>query len=146
MSCLEHYVILLYDQTCNITDINRARKQLFSKVRQLDRIPPTRAALLEYAKRSVFQFQAGYIWAQSLVANQQLPQPSAWGWTKISEHHWILFWTSLPEASKSCKELIECNCKKGCQPPCKCSKASLPCTELCNCSGTCFQTENARTT
>lgn len=141
LSRLERYVILLYDRTSDMTDVNRARKHLFAKGRQLDRIPPTKAALLEHAKRSAYQ--AGHVWAQSLVANQQLPQPSAWGWTEITENRWIPFWTALPEASKSCKELIKCNCKKSCRPPCKCSSASLPCTELCNCSGTCFQTESA---
>lgn len=39
-----------------------------------------------------------------------------------------LTWTTLPEASKSCYELISCGCKKGCVKRCKCKKAALQCT------------------
>ncbi|KAF3841481.1 hypothetical protein F7725_007343 [Dissostichus mawsoni] len=47
----------------------------------------------------------------------------------------------MPEASKGCRELIKCKCKKRCAGNCKCSAANLPCTELCSCSGQCFQDE-----
>ena len=47
----------------------------------------------------------------------------------------------LPKASQSCQELLKCGCKseRGCAGRCKCVKAELPCTALCNCAGLCDQ-------
>lgn len=78
---LQRFVVLLYDRTCQYTQVNETRKMLFAKGRQLDRIPPTEAALREHVKRSAYQ--AGFCWGQALVAQQQLPSPGAWGWEKI---------------------------------------------------------------
>ena len=41
--------------------------------------------------------------------------------------------------SQSCQELLKCGCKseRGCSGRCKCLKAELPCTALCNCAGLC---------
>ena len=44
---------------------------------------------------------------------------------------------TLPEASKSCNELIYCGCKKGCRGQRKCVKAMLKCTALCACLREC---------
>ena len=134
---LQRYVILLYDRTNECNQLNEARKVLFAKGRQLERIPPTEAALVEHIKRAAYQ--GGHCWGQSLIPIQNLPSPADWGWIKDSDGQWMPYWTALPEAAKSCKELIKCGCRKACRPPCKCSKASLPCTELCNCAGSCFQ-------
>lgn len=133
---LERFVILLFDRTSDCVHVDTARKHLFAKGRQLDRIPPTKAALIEHVKRAAYQ--AGHVWGQSCVAQQNLPNPSDWGWTKEASDRWVPFWSALPEAAKSCKELIKCGCKKACRLPCKCLSASLTCTELCHCAGTCF--------
>ncbi|KAF3851981.1 hypothetical protein F7725_005336 [Dissostichus mawsoni] len=96
---------------------------------------------LQHVKRAVFQ--AGHIWGQSQIANPELPSPADWGWAKNADDFWHPFWTVMPEASKGCRELIKCKCKKRCAGNCKCSAANLPCTELCSCSGQCFQDEHA---
>ena len=139
MCQLERFVILLYDRTSQCMQVNQARNTLFAKGRQIDHIPPTKGALVEHTKWAAYQ--AGYIWGQSLIPVQQVPDPCHWGWTKNTQDHWVPFWTALPEASKSCKELIKCGCKRTCRPPCKCCNASLPCTDLCNCAGTCHRTQ-----
>lgn len=72
---------------------------------------------------------------------QKLPSPSDWGWIVSADELWIPFWTALPEAAKSCKELVKCQCKKACRASCKCVKSSLTCTELCFCGGTCYRAE-----
>ena len=47
-------------------------------------------------------------------------------------------WTNIPQASKGLRELIKCNCSKGCSSGnCKYKRASLLCTELCKCKGNC---------
>ncbi|GFR72443.1 hypothetical protein ElyMa_000379100 [Elysia marginata] len=43
---------------------------------------------------------------------------------------------------KKCRELIKCNCRKGCKAKCKCRSAALPCRELCFCSGKCSEPSN----
>ena len=51
--------------------VNDARQELFSTSRQLDSIPPTRAALEQHVRRAVFQ--GGYVWGQTLHPKQVLP-------------------------------------------------------------------------
>ena len=47
VTSLERFVILLYDRTSSLEDINQARKHLFAqKGRSIENIPPTKAALV----------------------------------------------------------------------------------------------------
>jgi hypothetical protein len=110
---------------------------LFSKsTRSLENIPPSRDALQEHTKRAVFQ--AGYVWAQATVRRPEVPSPEDWGWER-GENGWTPTWTTLPEASKVCKELVRCGCKKSCSGLSRWFKASLPCTSPCYCAGNCHQ-------
>ena len=131
MSLLERFVVLMYDHTTDIMEVNDARKQLFAlKSRALDSIPPTQAALHQHIKRASLQANC---WNQTLVLNPELPNLSDLGWTKEASG-WQPLRTTLPDASKYCHELIHCNCKKGCTGRCKCTKAAVKCTVLCACS------------
>ena len=47
---------------------------------------------------------------------------------------WEVHWTTLPEVTQACRELIWCGCKKGCRGCCKCQRATLKCTALCCCA------------
>ena len=134
MQAIERLVILIYDRTSTCTDINKARKKLFTKKSSVLRIPPTRAALEQHVKRAAFQ--GGHVWGQTLLPQPTLPSPCSWGWIKtvgLYQPHW----TTLPEASKTCYELVSCGCKKGFVNRCKCKKAALQCTALCQCEGEC---------
>ena len=73
-------------------------------------IPPTRAALEQHVKRAVYQ--GGYVWGQLLIASPVLPCPISWGWMKTVDNLFEPKWTTLPEASKACYELVSCKCKK----------------------------------
>ena len=147
-SLLERFVVLMYDRAGDIMEMNDASKQLFAqKSRALDNIPPTQAALQQHTKRASPQANC---WNQTLVLNPELASPSDWGWTKEASawqplwtkeasawqplwtkeaSAWQPLWTTLPEASKSCHELIHCNRKKACTGRWKCTKAA--------CSGDC---------
>ena len=59
-----------------------------------------------------------------------------WGWI-LKDDAFEPKWTTLPEASKACKELVRCGCKKQCVGRCGCKKADFTCTELCRCGGGC---------
>lgn len=134
LSLLERFVVLLYERTSDQMKVNDVRKHLFAqKSRSLENIPPTQAVLIQHIKRASYQAN---IWNQALIPDPQLPSPSNWGWQQSSEG-WAPLWTTLPEASVSCYELIHCGCKKGCAGRCKCVKAALKCTALCSCSGEC---------
>ena len=134
---LQRYVVLLYDRTSLSKNVNACRKEMFSKKGRLpESIPPTLDALKLHILRAVYQ--ASYCWAQSLFKEPTLPDPCDWGWT-LSGENYETVWTTIPEASKICSELVRCGCKqeKGCRGRCKCVKASLPCTALCKCGADC---------
>ena len=93
MSLLERLVLLMYDRTSDIMEVNEARKQLFAhKGRTLENIPPTQAALKQHIKRACYQAN---IWNQSLISEPELLNPSDWGWTKHTSG-WQPLWTTLP--------------------------------------------------
>ena len=134
MSLLEQFVVLLYDRTSDLVKVNDARKWLFTqRSRSMENIPPTQAALTQHIKRASYQ---AYCWNMAMCLVPELPNPEDWGWWK-DDRGWHPLWTTLPEASESCRELVHCGCKKGCTMRCKCVKAALKCTLLCSCSGEC---------
>lgn len=138
MTVIERFVVLLYDRTSAIVEVNQARKDLFSKkATNLENIPPTQAALEQYTIRGVVQ--GAYIWGQVLLMQPLIPSPSAWGWEKDGTS-WKPKWTTLPQAKDTCYELIHCGCRKDCRGRCKCLKANLDSTGLCNCGGNCKRT------
>ena len=84
MPVLERFVVLMYDKTSNCLDVNSCRRNLFVKRgRAMDALPPTSAALLQHSFRAAYQ--AGHVWRQSLIAQQQLPPPENWGWKKAED-------------------------------------------------------------
>jgi len=135
LDVLERFVVL-YDRASSGEKVNEARKQLFSqKGRPMDGLPPTQAALVEHTKRAAYQ--AGHVWAQMFVAVPKLPSPGEWGWLQTTEGSWEVKWTTLPEASHACRELLRCGSQKGYRQQCKFVKAALQCTGLCLCRGLC---------
>ena len=92
-----------------------------------------RDSIVQHIKRTSYQVN---FWEKALCLHPNLPSPIDWGWHKDSVG-WQPLWTNLPEASESCYELIHCGGKKGCRGKYKCQKASLKCTLVCACSGTC---------
>ncbi len=134
ISTVQRFVVLMYDRTSDIAEVNEARKHLFTrKSRSLENLPPTLASLEQHIKRVCYQSNC---WNQALIPKPKLPSPGNWGWKK-EQTGWEPIWTTLSEASRSCSELIHCSCKKGCARRCKCYKAALKCTALCFCSGDC---------
>lgn len=133
---IERFFVLLYDRTSTVMKVNSMRQHLFSKrARTLEHIPPTEAALRQHTLRAAYQ--AGHIWGQTLAKQPVIPSPEGWGWKR--EGDWKPIWTTLNQAQDICYELIRCGCKKGCKGQCKCVKANLSCTALCNCGGNCHQ-------
>ena len=135
---IQRFVVLLYQRTSELKFVNDLRKMLFCQNRSIDNIPPTKNALEQHVKRSIYV--AGFIWGQALNSNPFLPSPEVWGW-KQNEHNTLVpCWSTLPEASRGCRELIKCGCKTSCiKRWCSCLKANLKCSHLCSCSGKCYR-------
>ena len=133
---IERFTVILYDKTSPLSLVNEAREDLFcQKNRAMDRIPPTRNALLQHIQRAIFQ--AG-IWTTCTEAVPVIPTPDDFAWTKDeSTNLWLPVWMTIPEVSKACSELIRCSCKGDCTN-CKCGRANLVCSPLCKCN--CNQT------
>ena len=136
-SLLERFVILLYERTSSMTEVNAARRDLFCKGRPMDRIPPTKAALLKHIMRA--SYIAGHVWGSMLDGIQNLPDPTNWGWKLDESGKYRIDWSDLPEAALGIRDLVKCGCNpdKGCHGRCKCISTGLPCTELCLCKGEC---------
>ena len=97
---LETFVVLMYDRSSALSGVDEARLDLFvCKQRAYDAFPPTRSALKEHAKRAAYQ--AGIIWGQSIVSNQEISSPANCGWTQTGET-WQICWTTLPPIATSC--------------------------------------------
>ena len=132
-SDLERFVCLMYDRTSSTSSVNECRRILFTKRnRDIQNIPPTLDALTQHTKRAALQAS---IWNRCLQSTPEVYNPEDWGWrSKTSGFEPI--WTTLPDVSQHCKELISCSCKKRCIN-CKCVKHNLQCTQLCCCDGHC---------
>ena len=91
-----------------------AKKDLFCrKSRSMDRIPPTQNALLQHTQCTIYQ--AG-VWTTSTQQVQQtIPSPQDFSWAKcLSSQSWQPVWMTIPEVSRTCRELIKCSCKGDC--------------------------------
>ena len=65
MDKLERYIGLLYSRTSDDESVNSARLSLFCQMlRPIDNISPTRAALKEQTRQSIYQ--GGLIWGHCL--------------------------------------------------------------------------------
>ena len=73
---LERFVVLLYDRTSPCTSVNNLRKELFTRGRSIDSIPPTSGTLAQHILRTAYQ--GGCIWSYCYQKLLHLPD----GWAK----------------------------------------------------------------
>ena len=114
---------------CDTTSAFNGKELFCHEIRAMEKLPPTQDALLQHIRRAVYQ--AG-IWATSTQTQKVIPFPQDYGWTNESGS-WVPVWSTIPEVSKACRELIKCSCKGDCSH-CKCGKANLDCSPLCKCN------------
>ena len=135
---LERFTVVLYDNTSDCQYLNELRRELFCKKnRSSENLPSNQDAPAKHVKWTIFRSS---IWALSSDPQCITPRSSEWGWKreenkwkKREENKWIPVGMTLSEAAKACTELIKCCCSAGPFKRCKCAKAVLDCTELCNC-------------
>ena len=135
MQRLERFVVLMYTRSYSAARVKDARVHLFTRGRRsLEKLPPTQAALFEHVKRALLQ--ASYHWDKATAPVHALSDFNTM--VKSDQGVWCSYWTSLPDANKACTILLRCGCLKSCIGNCKCSKAVVLCTSLCQCEGRCI--------
>ena len=114
----------------HIKTTNEAQHVLFFKKGKPEALPPTSDAAHLHIRRAHFQ---AMIWKQAGSPLQDLPSPTDFGW-ELSEGRLkpvLMTAEAIPTASL---EMIFCGCSTRCRNKrCRCRKAMLPCTTLCNC-------------
>ena len=106
MDEVERFDVILCSTTVECRFVNEARKKLFATRRHIENIPPT-----QDAHTKVAIYRGIYIWNRTLMPQHDVPSSVSWGWKRKEDEWWILIWPTLPEVSKSCKELVKCSCK-----------------------------------
>jgi hypothetical protein len=131
---LQRFVVIMYDQSSDLSTVNECRRILFTKKnRPIDNIPPTADALLQHVKRSSLQAK---VWCQSLEKVATNLHPVDYGWKVTTEGSYEPLWITQPDVTDHCAELIKCACKRKCTN-CTCIKHNLSCSRLCACDGHC---------
>jgi len=123
---IERLIVIVYDKASTSHSINQTRKELFCLKSATMEMSPTRNALLQHTKRAVYQAS---IWATSTEQQQEIPSPAKFAWEKVASG-WVSVWLTVPELSRAC-QVLKCSCKGDCSS-CKCGKAQLKCSPLCN--------------
>ena len=130
---IEDYIKLLYgsDGFLGADRLNKFRKSTDDDLRKL---PPSREALFQHAKRSCYQ--AGYVWHEC-IEDLQLPDPTLWGWLFDEVQGFIPRWLSALSSIDLEKFITTCSCKTGKCERCKCATADLMCIRMCGCNRVC---------
>ena len=118
----------MYDKTSSSDSVNECRRMLYTKkARAIECIPPTENALIQHIKRAKL---ISVIWINCLNLNIPEIDYTCWGWVRENNVLQPL-WMTIPEASKSCREIKRCGCKKRCSSSrCTCRKFELNCTHV----------------
>ena len=86
---LERFVIYMYIKSSSLKKVNDARREIFCQKNQsMESLPPTKNALIQHIKQSVYQTG---IWATSFETQASLPAASLFGWQKKA-NQWQPVW------------------------------------------------------
>ena len=77
LPAIERFTVLLYHRSSNCVIANDCRCDLFCQGQSMDNIPPSSSALWKHLLRS--SYVAAYIWKQSMISYQALPDVEEWG-------------------------------------------------------------------
>ena len=139
----EEFVVKIYSSSSSLKHVNDLRTELFHKISNPERLPPTQDALIQHLKRSQHQLM---IWINASVAKPNLPLPEESGWTLSGDSLIPVLMTSEAVPS-ACVELVTCGCKtRKCNTGrCTCNKNKIGCTLGCMCNNDCsnpYQSEH----
>lgn len=138
----ETFVMKIYSPSSKATDINDLRHDMFHRVADLEKLPPTRDSLKQHLLRSLYQCK---IWSCAHIAIPDLPSIEKYGWKydDSSKSMAPILMTSEP-LPKTLKELLTCKCttSKCSSSRCNCVKSNVACSLACACAMTCLNPNN----
>ena len=141
VSDAEKFVIKLYSKDSKATTVDNLRADLFHKVKNPERLPPTQDALHLHLKRCRFQM---LIWYNATIATPNISSPEQFGWEKCGNNMLKPRLTSLERLPAICNELLTCSCRSSKCIRCTCSKHGLRCTLACGCAANCANPSNSQ--
>ena len=131
-NALSRYVCHLYgfEGCCYV---NSVRYKLFkSRKYEEELLPPNQESVDQHARPANFQC---YIWRHALQPILNLPTFYNQGWKIDDQGKVVVEWMTIPAAPSSILEFVHSKCTKDCENRwCSCVKASLKCSDLCQCS------------
>ena len=134
---LEEFVCMVYDKD-GPKSLPSVRWKLYSKKnKELENLPPTRAALVPLIQRTN---HFSRIHKSYTHTHPDIPPTTENGWTKEDGTDTLQPVLCLsPPAPKSILKLVKCGCKVGdcSSKQCSCHREGLTCTSLCTCSDNC---------
>ena len=131
---LEKFVTRLYGVSdTEITSVDAARHHLFlQKGKDFHQMPPGSDALYQHLLRVAYQ--SGHVWGNMMIKASESVDIKHWGWTQdtpTSSPYPVFITISI--ISNKLPELVSCNCKTTCKPPCTCTMHGQPCMQQCPC-------------
>lgn len=131
----EEFVVKIYSPSSSLVHVNDLRTELFHKLSNPEKLPPTQDALIQHLKRSQHQLM---IWMNASVPKPCIKPPEESGWSLSGDNLIPILMTSEAVPS-ACAELLTCGCKtRKCNSGrCTCNKNKIGCTLGCMCNNDC---------
>jgi hypothetical protein len=128
MTAMEEFVCQLYQKKTRINQVRNLLWQMFKKLQEADKLPPTKSALQHHIYCAHYQ---AMVWENANVANTE-----NYGWKEV-EGQFTALGSDLPPAPKAVIQLVQCGCTTAmCRSRnCSCREIGLVCTEMCSCEG-----------
>ena len=132
----ECFVVKLYCPLSTLTSVNDLRAELFHRVSNPEKLPPTQNALMLHFKRCRHQVM---IWKNSTVTKPVLSSPEESGWEITSDGSLSPILMTMEAVPAVCVELLTCGCKsRQCNTTrCTCNKQRMMCSLGCSCMTEC---------
>ena len=136
----EQFVIKLYSPSSAAVNVNALRAEMFHKVTDLEKLPPTKDALAQHLLRSQYQ---SMVWCCAHIALPDIPSLEGYGWKYEKYRMQPILMTCEPMPT-SCPELSTCKCisSKCSSSRCSCVKSMIGCSLGCQCTMTCLNPNN----
>ncbi len=137
----EQFVMKLYNSSSTAADVNALRAEMFHKVGDLEKLPPTQDALRQHLLRSQYQC---IIWCSAHKAQPDIPSPEQFGWQLHQQVLKPILMTKEPIPAV-CLELVTCRCttSKCSSSRCNCVKSNIGCSLGCSSAMSCLNINNS---
>ncbi|KAG0720067.1 hypothetical protein GWK47_049259 [Chionoecetes opilio] len=126
-------MLLISERVLKLPELTQPGRHLFNtqqmpSTRSIDAIPQLAQRFLQHATRAIYQ--AGHVWGQAHIRAPDVPSQSHCA-GKIILQNWI-HCDIVARSSSVLVQIAYGVALEGCRGRCKCVKADLKCTSLCN--------------